>query len=933
AKHVSSKIHGLPENLENGSALLRWKRLSLKGAEATAPVCGKGLRTPLAMDCKKTSVWGNIRQKAKPLFSNLKSRRGGSGKLEVKNKRTLDQRMSVSVPDMRRVPGHSASEPFGDTLTVPDSEGHADWTSLEWVNNPTPEDGGLSYRRPGPLGAAPRDVVSMLTGEIPSVEISQDRKQIILGQCAGSTPPVAARRHKNDVDVTEIHKSQDSSGLEMGDSQGIPQKSYYLLTVNLKEGRNLVLCREHWRGVMRRAGEGHRYRESDSVRHEHFLGCYVLSRYNVFVQRTAPVRSCQVACGYCAGPRMGGSAAVPASIADMFVFGTSDPYVKFKIDGKTFYKSKVVYKNLNPTWNESFSYPVQDLEKRLLVKVYDRDLTTDDFMGASSIALSTLELNRTYEMQLQLDDPNSLEDDMGVVIVDICLSVRDRESKSSTAGTPTQRGLQPDALRKRQLWSAVVRVTLVEAQDLSVDGQGDVYVLFRLGNQKFKSKNLCKQHNPQWREKFEFNHFPDGPDVLEVEVWGKEGRKYKESLGTCEVDLSQVPVNQQQLYTHSLVPSAGKVVFLVTMVPCSGVSITDLWAPPLNDPNQREHLMSRYCLKNSFKNVQDVGFLQAKIIKATDLSAADLNGKSDPFCVIELGNDRLQTHTIYKTLNPEWNTVFTLPIKDIHDALEVSVFDEDGDKPPDFLGKAALPLLSVQNGVQTTYMLKKDDLVRPSKGMITLELDVFFNPVRASIRTFKPKEAKFMEDNPKFSKKVLQRNVYRVRKITRAIIHSLQYIKSCFQWQSTQRSIMAFSRDEYCIHQQRLHEGVKQSSFLLHTPVPVDGSRAPPKRGPAGDRDPERERTPTVGGGLGRRGQRLLLDMWVPRRQRGRWLEDTIRTHPPGNIGTSTIRIAISTLVRFSVDCGSPGSLGALEESYFSPDSSCDQSTEIESTR
>uniref|UniRef100_A0A8C9WIS4 Multiple C2 and transmembrane domain containing 2 n=1 Tax=Scleropages formosus TaxID=113540 RepID=A0A8C9WIS4_SCLFO len=462
---------------------------------------------------------------------------------------------------------------------------------------------------------------------------------------------------------------------------------------------------------------------------------------------------------------------LPKTLLTASCVRTSDPYVKFKIDGKTFYKSKVVYKNLNPTWNESFSYPVQDLEKRLLVKVMCPLCDKVELDGVR-VALSPWYCRYQWSKTLPL-----------------------RAIASSSAGTPTQRGLQPDALRKRQLWSAVVRVTLVEAQDLSVDGQGDVYVLFRLGNQKFKSKNLCKQHNPQWREKFEFNHFPDGPDVLEVEVWGKEGRKYKESLGTCEVDLSQVPVNQQQLYTHSLVPSAGKVVFLVTMVPCSGVSITDLWAPPLNDPNQREHLMSRYvsCLKNSFKNVQDVGFLQAKIIKATDLSAADLNGKSDPFCVIELGNDRLQTHTIYKTLNPEWNTVFTLPIKDIHDALEVSVFDEDGDKPPDFLGKAALPLLSVQNGVQTTYMLKKDDLVRPSKGMITLELDVFFNPVRASIRTFKPKEAKFMEDNPKFSKKVLQRNVYRVRKITRAIIHSLQYIKSCFQWQSTQRSIMAFS--------------------------------------------------------------------------------------------------------------------------------------------
>lgn len=49
--------------------------------------------------------------------------------------------------------------------------------------------------------------------------------------------------------------------------------------------------------------------------------------------------------------------------------GTSDPYVKFKLDGKTLYKSKVVYKNLNPTWNESFSFPVRDLDQRLYIKV------------------------------------------------------------------------------------------------------------------------------------------------------------------------------------------------------------------------------------------------------------------------------------------------------------------------------------------------------------------------------------------------------------------------------------------------------------------------------------------------------------------------------------------------------------------------------------
>ena len=47
-------------------------------------------------------------------------------------------------------------------------------------------------------------------------------------------------------------------------------------------------------------------------------------------------------------------------------------------------------------------------------------------------------------------------------------------------------------------------------------------------------------------------------------------------------------------------------------------------------------------------------------VKAQGLASADIGGKSDPFCVLELVNDRLQTHTEYKTLYPEWGKIFTL---------------------------------------------------------------------------------------------------------------------------------------------------------------------------------------------------------------------------------------------------------------------------------
>uniref|UniRef100_A0A8C4NM49 C2 domain-containing protein n=1 Tax=Dicentrarchus labrax TaxID=13489 RepID=A0A8C4NM49_DICLA len=480
--------------------------------------------------------------------------------------------------------------------------------------------------------------------------------------------------------------------------------------------------------------------------------------------------------------------------------GTSDPYVKFKLDGKTFYKSKVVFKDLNPTWNESFSLPVKDLNQKLYIKVYDRDLTTDDFMGSASVTLSDLETDKVNELSLPLDDPNSLEDDMGVVLVDMTLSLRNGDSKKGPRWPQIRkRSIRSfrlsETLKKSQLWTSVVSVTLVEGQELLLDGQGgQLFVRFKLGEQRYKSKvlNHCKVPNPQWRERFTLNQFFDSPNILEVELWSKGGRKTEECLGTCEVDLSRVPYDQRQLFTHTIDQGRGRLVFLLTLNTCSGVSISDLCAAPLDEPHEQQNQLDNYSLKRSLKNLRDVGFLQVKVIKAAELLAADLNGKSDPFCVFELGNDRLQTHTVYKSLHPEWNKVFTFPVKDIHDVLVVTIFDEDGDKAPDFLGKVAIPLLSIRRGQQITYPLKKEDLGGLSKGSITLELEVIFNPVRASIRTFQPRERRFMEDNPKFSKKALARNVLRVKTLYMAIMSTLQYIKSCFQWESVQRSLLAF---------------------------------------------------------------------------------------------------------------------------------------------
>ncbi|KAL4005836.1 hypothetical protein ACER0C_005549 [Sarotherodon galilaeus] len=483
--------------------------------------------------------------------------------------------------------------------------------------------------------------------------------------------------------------------------------------------------------------------------------------------------------------------------------GTSDPYVKFKIEGKQFYKSKVVYKDLNPRWNESFSHPLRDREHNIEVRVYDKNRTSDEFMGSSFISLRDLELHKTNEMELRLEDPKSKEDDMGVIIVDVCLMFRDatikkgprfgpKKNKQNQA-TPAQRSAETQKNQLRnQMWTGVLCITLVEGQDMPQCGQGDIYVRFRLGDQKYKSKNLCIQPNPQWREQFDFNQFEDNQEPLQVEMCSKRGRKSEESWGMLEVDVSRLTVNERQLYSYMLNPGKGRVVFLITLRSVWGVSISDIENATLSKPDEKDEVVEKFSLKNSHNCMRDIGILQVGVIKANDLAATDINGKSNALCVIELGNCKLQTHTVYKNVNPEWNKAFTFPIKDITDVVELTVFDENGDKAPNFLGKVAIPLLTVKNGQQITLLLKKEKLGSASKGTITLVLEVIYNKVGAGVKSFQPKEAKLTEETIKFNKKVLAQSIYRVRKISTAVLSTLQYIKSCFQWESTQRSLIAF---------------------------------------------------------------------------------------------------------------------------------------------
>ncbi|XP_011799661.1 PREDICTED: multiple C2 and transmembrane domain-containing protein 1 isoform X4 [Colobus angolensis palliatus] len=486
--------------------------------------------------------------------------------------------------------------------------------------------------------------------------------------------------------------------------------------------------------------------------------------------------------------------------------GTSDPYVKFKIGGKEVFRSKIIHKNLNPVWEEKACILVDHLREPLYIKVFDYDFgLQDDFMGSAFLDLTQLELNRPTDVTLTLKDPHYPDHDLGIILLSVILTPKEGESRDVTmlmrkswkrsSKFQTQSLRLSDLHRKSHLWRGIVSITLIEGRDLKAmdsNGLSDPYVKFRLGHQKYKSKIMPKTLNPQWREQFDFHLYEERGGIIDITAWDKDAGKRDDFIGRCQVDLSALSREQTHKLELELEEGEGHLVLLVTLTASATVSISDLSINSLEDQKEREEILKRYSPLRIFHNLKDVGFLQVKVIRAEGLMAADVTGKSDPFCVVELNNDRLLTHTVYKNLNPEWNKVFTFNIKDIHSVLEVTVYDEDRDRSADFLGKVAIPLLSIQNGEQKAYVLKNKQLTGPTKGVIYLEIDVIFNAVKASLRTLIPKEQKYIEEENRLSKQLLLRNFIRMKRCVMVLVNAAYYVNSCFDWDSPPRSLAAF---------------------------------------------------------------------------------------------------------------------------------------------
>ncbi|XP_043290083.1 multiple C2 and transmembrane domain-containing protein isoform X2 [Venturia canescens] len=488
-----------------------------------------------------------------------------------------------------------------------------------------------------------------------------------------------------------------------------------------------------------------------------------------------------------------------ANLVAMDRCGASDPYVKIKCAGRLLHKSRTVHRELNPIWDESVTLPIEDPFQALNIKVFDYDWgLQDDFMGAAQLELVQLDLGHPQDIVLELKDPARPRQHLGELYLTATLWPRNQQEKEQYFQR-TSRLADVNRKLKSQIWSSVVTIVLVEAKNLlpmDIDGLSDPYVKFRLGTEKYKSKVINKTLSPVWLEQFDLHLYEDPylGQELEVTVWDRDKSHQDDLMGRTTIDLASMERETTHRLWRDLEDGAGSIFLLLTISgTTASETISDLAAHE-ETPQERERLLQKYSLVNTFQRPRDVGHLTVKVYRAQGLAAADLGGKSDPFCVLELVNARLQTQTEYKTLAPNWQKIFTFNVKDINSVLEVTVYDEDRDHKVEFLGRVAIPLLRIRNAEKRWYALKDKKLRGRAKGnspQIMLELSVVWNVFRACARTLNPKETKYMEPEVKFKRQVFLRNVLRLKAVIVFFIDMGKYIQSCWEWESKTRSIVA----------------------------------------------------------------------------------------------------------------------------------------------
>ncbi|KAI7818249.1 C2 domain-containing protein [Gamsiella multidivaricata] len=400
--------------------------------------------------------------------------------------------------------------------------------------------------------------------------------------------------------------------------------------------------------------------------------------------------------------------------------GNSDPYVVITGDkGISRGRTKVIDSNLNPVWNEIFYVAVNSMKQTFEFECFDfQKVTKDRTLGRTEFAVAELveELpdKAGYVARPAIDRWAPLKQKDGSTkgelhyelsfYPSLKLAQEATEAEKSTAAVPAEKietvetvdpspsNLENSIRAPTEAAAVTLPPGTIPAQE-ALDYDSGILVTHLIGAQLDRSGTYCEFYidsdSYQFKSQLQKSRNPKWNEVADIFVKELEYAKLiivvKEKSSVDKDPV--VGVFTQHIRT------------LLETTPADGASF-----PIVDKHDQRGslHLKFEYLPVNiellPKERLDNMGNLTVNLVRAKNLIAADRGGASDPYLVFKVnGKEVYKSEVVKKTLNPEYNESFVVPISSrVDDQFTFEVFDWNQLSTAKSLGVGSLNLRNIQ---------------------------------------------------------------------------------------------------------------------------------------------------------------------------------------------------------------------------------------------
>ncbi|KAF8419946.1 hypothetical protein EV426DRAFT_576746 [Tirmania nivea] len=391
----------------------------------------------------------------------------------------------------------------------------------------------------------------------------------------------------------------------------------------------------------------------------------------------------------------------------------TDPYVVCSIDGgKELARTKTIYENDNPRWNETKHIILTTFNGNLDLDIFDsNDFRKDAPIGKATFDMKQLEEkleheNVTLPVMVGLKQKGQITCDFRFFPV-----LEETKLEDGTVQPP------PD------LPTGILRYTVSQAKDLdsskSMIGQLSPYAIMSVNNREIHTTAIKKRKNsPIWEEFEEVLITNKSRCTLGLKIKDDRGLAADPELGVWNMKLD--------LLMNDL--AKGNEWFNLANTKSGKVKLRALWKP--------------VAIKGSVGSggyVTPIGVMRVHFKSAKDLRNLEAVGKSDAYGRVLLNSiEKAKTVVFKNELNPRWDEVLYVPVHNTREMLTLEVMDAEKMGSDRSLGAFDLAVADyIKEDEETGQLLEHSQKSDQSRGLVlnrkgtakgTLNFTVAFYP-------------------------------------------------------------------------------------------------------------------------------------------------------------------------------------------------------------